>query len=87
MLTCSRQTGDVDKVTGKVVGEFDISDELWLMYHFLKGFKPGGSNLTYGYTEAEDIAAGRPVAPAMVFQTYESENIEAIEVGLKTDLI
>ncbi|MDB0023712.1 TonB-dependent receptor, partial [Gammaproteobacteria bacterium] len=78
--------GDVDKVTGKVVGEFDISDGTMVYVSFSQGFKPGGSNLTYGYTEAEDIAAGRPVAPAMVFKTYESENIEAIEVGLKTDL-
>ncbi|MDA9621860.1 TonB-dependent receptor [Gammaproteobacteria bacterium] len=78
--------GDVDKVTGKVVGEFDISDGAMAYVSFSQGFKPGGSNLTYGYTEAEDIDAGRPVAPAMVFQTYESENIEAIEVGLKTDL-
>ena len=78
--------GDVDKVTGKVVGEFDLSDDTMAYVSFSQGFKPGGSNLTYGYTEAEDIAAGRPVAPAMVFQTYESENIEAIEVGLKTDL-
>ena len=78
--------GDVDKVTGKVVGEFDISDGTMAYLSFSQGFKPGGSNLTYGYTEAEDITAGRPVAPAMVFQTYESENIEAIEVGLKTDL-
>ncbi|MDB2474271.1 TonB-dependent receptor [Gammaproteobacteria bacterium] len=78
--------GSVDKVTGKVVGEFDISDGTMAYLSFSQGFKPGGSNLTYGYTEAEDIVAGRPVAPAMVFQTYESENIEAIEVGLKTDL-
>ena len=80
-------SGDVDKVTGKVVGEFDLSDEAMAYVSFSQGFKPGGSNLTYGYTEAEDIAEGRPVAPAMVFQTYESENIEAIEFGLKTDLL
>ena len=29
-------SGDVDKVTGKVVGEFDLSDGLWLMYPFHK---------------------------------------------------
>ena len=80
-------SGDVDKVTGKVVGEFDLSDGTMAYVSFSQGFKPGGSNLTYGYTEAEDIAAERPVAPAMVFQTYESENIEAIEFGLKTDLL
>jgi iron complex outermembrane receptor protein len=56
-------------------------------WSFSQGFKPGGSNLTYGYTEAEDIIAERPVAPAMVFQTYQSETIEAFEVGIKTDLL
>mgnify|MGYP006082968907 CR=1 FL=1 len=78
--------GDVDKLTGKVVGEFDLSDVAMAYVSFSQGFKPGGSNLTYGYTEAEDVAAARPVAPAMVFQTYESENIESLEIGLKTAL-
>ena len=79
--------GEVDKVTGKVVGEYDLSDQTMAYWSFSQGFKPGGSNLTYGYTEAEDIIAERPVAPAMVFQTYQSETIEAFEVGIKTDLL
>ncbi|MDC1183816.1 TonB-dependent receptor, partial [Gammaproteobacteria bacterium] len=78
--------GDVDKLTGKVVGEFDLSNVAMAYISFSQGFKPGGSNLTYGYTEAEDAAAARPVAPAMVFQTYKSENIESFEIGLKTAL-
>ena len=78
--------GDVDKLTGKVVGEFDLSNVAMAYVSFSQGFKPGGSNLTYGYTEAEDAAAARPVAPAMVFQTYKSENIESFEIGLKTAL-
>ena len=79
--------GEVDKVTGKIVGEYDLSDQTMAYWSISQGFKPGGSNLTYGYTEAEDIIAERPVAPAMVFQTYQSETIEAIEVGIKTDLL
>ncbi|MDB2604620.1 TonB-dependent receptor [Gammaproteobacteria bacterium] len=79
--------GEVDKVTGKVVGEYDLSDQTMAYWSVSQGFKPGGSNLTYGYTEAEDIIAERPVAPAMVFQTYQSETIEAFEVGIKTDLL
>ena len=79
--------GEVDKVTGKIVGEYDLSNQTMAYWSFSQGFKPGGSNLTYGYTEAEDIIAERPVAPAMVFQTYHSETIEAFEVGIKTDLL
>ena len=79
--------GEVDKVTGKVVGEYDLSDQTMAYWSISQGFKPGGSNLTYGYTEAEDIIAERPVAPAMVFQTYQSETIEAFEVGIKTVLL
>ncbi|MDB3951795.1 TonB-dependent receptor [Gammaproteobacteria bacterium] len=79
--------GEVDKVTGKIVGEYDLSDQTMAYWSISQGFKPGGSNLTYGYTETEDIIAERPVAPAMVFQTYQSETIEAFEVGIKTDLL
>ena len=53
---------------------------------YTKGFKPGGSNLTFGYTEEEDVIAERPVAPAMVYPTFESESVNAVEFGLKTDL-
>ena len=49
-----------------------------------RGFKPGGSNLTFGFTEEEDAAAGRPIAPALVFPTFESETVESVEVGLKS---
>jgi iron complex outermembrane receptor protein len=54
---------------------------------FARGFKPGGSNLTFGFTEAEDAVAGRPLAPALVFPTFEAETVDSIEFGLKTDLM
>ena len=40
-----------DKVTGRLVVEHDINESTMLFGSFTKGFKPGGSNLTYG-TEA-----------------------------------
>ena len=45
---------------------------------YTRGFKPGGSNLTYGL---ESI-----VAPVVVLPTFEEEIVDAYEVGLKTDL-
>ena len=80
------EKGTVDKVTGKVVGEIDLDEDTMAYVSYTKGFKPGGSNLTFGYTEAEDVIAERPVAPAMVYPTFESESVNAVEFGLKTDL-
>ena len=80
------EKGTVDKVTGKVVGEIDLDEDTMAYVSYTKGFKPGGSNLTFGYTEEEDVIAERPVAPAMVYPTFESESVNAIEFGLKTDL-
>jgi len=45
---------------------------------FSKGFKPGGSNLTFGFDGDN--------APPMVFPTFEAETVDSTEVGLKTDL-
>ena len=66
-----------EKKNMNVVAINDIADNDAMVYlSYSKGFKPGGSNLTFGFTEAEDVIAERPVAPAMVFPTYESETIE-----------
>ena len=46
---------------------------------FSTGFKPGGTNLTYGYADDN--------APPMVFQTFEPETVDSVEFGLKTDLL
>lgn len=67
-----------DKVTGRLVLEHDINDSTMLFGSFTKGFKPGGSNLTYG-TEAV-------VAPIIVLPIFNEEIVNAYEVGLKTDL-
>ncbi len=81
------EKGTSDETTGKITGELDLSDSAMAYLSMARGFKPGGSNLTFGFTEAEDIAAGRPVAPAMVFPTFQAETVDSIEFGLKADLL
>ena len=81
------EKGTSDETTGKITGELDLSDSAMAYLSLARGFKPGGSNLTFGFTEAEDAAAGRPLAPALVFPTFEAETVDSIEVGYKTDLM
>jgi iron complex outermembrane receptor protein len=57
-----------------------------------RGIKPGGSNLTYGYTKTEDAATSslpvflqRQSVDPLVFQTFETETLDATEIGLKAD--
>jgi len=69
---------DGNKVTGRLVVEKDIDDDTMLYGSFTRGYKPGGSNLTYG---REDV-----VAQIVVLPTFQEEIVDAFEVGLKTDL-
>jgi iron complex outermembrane receptor protein len=69
--------GSSDKVTGRATGEFDIADDTMLYASFTTGYKPGGTNLTYGFFDDN--------APPMVFQKFESETVDSMEFGLKTD--
>ena len=69
---------DGSKVTGRFVIEKDIDDDTMLYGSFTRGYKPGGSNLTYG---REDV-----VAQIVVLPTFQEEIVDAFEVGLKTDL-
>ena len=69
---------DSEKWTGRLVIEHDINDSAMGYVSYTRGFKPGGSNLTFGH---EDI-----IAPIVVLPVFEEETISAYEVGLKTDL-
>ena len=69
---------DGNKVTGRFVIEKDIDDNTMVFGSFTRGYKPGGSNLTYG---REDV-----VAQIVVLPTFQEEIVDAFEVGLKTDL-
>ena len=67
-----------NKITGRLVIENDLSDNSMLYGSFTRGYKPGGSNLTYG-RENE-------IAPIVVLPTFTEEVVDAFEVGLKSDL-
>ena len=67
-----------DKVTGRLVLEHDFNDYTMGYVSFTRGFKPGGSNLTFGLEDE--------IAPIVVLPIYEEEVVDAFEIGLKTDL-
>jgi len=69
---------DGSKVTSRFVIEKDIDENRMFYVSYTKGYKPGGSNLTYG---REDV-----VAPIVVLPTFEEEVVDAYEFGLKADL-
>jgi len=70
--------GTGDEVTGRITGEFDVAEATMAYLSFSTGFKPGGTNLTYGFANDN--------APPMVFQTFEAETVDSVEFGVKTDL-
>jgi len=73
-----KEEGTIDKITGKVVYELDLNDASMTYVSYTKGYKPGGTNLTFGFENDN--------APAMVFPTFKSEEVSSLELGLKTDL-
>ena len=85
------EEGTVEEITGKAALEFDFDEDTMGYMSFTRGFKPGGTNLTFGRATREELDAifrfNAAVAPAMVFKTFEPETIDAIELGLKTDLL
>ena len=69
---------DGSKMTSRFVVEKDLDENRMFYASYTKGYKPGGSNLTYG---REDV-----VAPIVVLPTFEEEVVDAYEFGLKADL-
>ena len=74
-----QEEGTSDEITSRITGEFDVADSTMVYLTFSKGFKPGGSNLTFGFTDDN--------APPMVFPTFEAETVDSTEIGIKTDLL
>ncbi len=69
---------DSEKWTGRLALEHDFNDSTMGYISYTRGFKPGGSNLTFGREEE--------IAPIVVLPIFEEETIDAYEIGLKTDL-
>lgn len=66
-----------EKLTGRLALEYDIGDSSMIYGSVTSGFKPGGSNLTFG---REDI-----IAPIVVLPTFQDETVVSYEFGLKSD--
>ena len=75
-----------EEVTGKATIEYDFQDDAMYYISAVRGYKPGGSNLTFGFTIAQDIASGfRQSAAPLVFPTFEAETVDSLEFGIKAD--
>ena len=73
-----QEEGTTDEITTRITGEYDLAEATIVYLTFASGFKPGGSNLTFGFDNDN--------APPMVFPTYLAETVDSVEFGLKTDL-
>ncbi|WP_078084673.1 TonB-dependent receptor [Microbulbifer mangrovi] len=70
---------ETDVVTGRLALEHDLGETTMVYGSYTRGFKPGGSNLTYGNSEDG--------SPALVDPTFEDETIDAFELGIKAELL
>ncbi|REL32316.1 TonB-dependent receptor [Thalassotalea euphylliae] len=79
----------VEEVTGRIAVEYDISDDIMVYGSYTRGFKPGGSNLTFGFEPGEfDFISGAiDNSEPLVFPTFENETINAYELGIKAELL
>jgi iron complex outermembrane receptor protein len=78
---------DLEKTTGRIAVEYDLNSDTMTYASFTKGFKPGGSNLTFGFPVDDEQNFGAQPAPQLVFPFFDSETIDAYEIGIKTDLL
>ena len=78
---------DLEKTTGRIAIEYDLNSDTMTYASFTKGFKPGGSNLTFGFPVDDEQNFGAQPAPQLVFPFFDSETIDAYEIGIKTDLL
>ena len=58
-LSVPNQIYDLDErdnaISGRVTFEYDVDSDTMIYFSQTRGFKPGGGNLTFGFTEAEDL--------------------------------
>ena len=78
---------ELDETTGRIAYERDLDEDTMVYVSYTKGFKPGGSNLTFGWPVDDEREYGALPAPQLVFPLFQSEMIDAFEVGLKTDFL
>jgi len=86
---CDNLSSSSDETTGKIAVEYDFNGSTMGYASYTIGSKPGGTNLTYGFSTREELDAdfrfASPVVTPMVYRAFESENLESLEFGLKSD--
>ena len=77
----------VEEVTGRLAFEYDISNDTLFFTSYTRGFKPGGSNLTFGIVpgDIDPISGGVDNSAPLVLPTFDNETIDAYELGVKTE--
>lgn len=74
-----RQSTSSRTLTGRLSFERNLNASSMVYLSTVRGYKPAGSNLTFGREEE--------IAPIVVLPTYKKEIVNTIEVGLKTDFL
>ena len=78
-----------EEVTGKITMEYDIQDDAMYYISATRGFKPGGSNLTFGFATQAELNAnfrfGSVLVSPLVLPAFEPETVNSLEFGLKAD--
>ena len=78
-----------EEVTGKITMEYDIQDDAMYYISATRGFKPGGSNLTFGFATQAELNAnfrfGSVLVAPLVLPAFEPETVNSLEFGLKAD--
>ena len=78
-----------EEVTGKITMEYDIRDDSMYYISATRGFKPGGSNLTFGFATQAELNAnfrfGSVLVSPLVLPAFEPETVNSLEFGLKAD--
>ena len=68
-----------EESSGRLTLEYDLDADSMMYVSQTRGFKPGGTNLTFG--------SSGDGTPAMVQQTFKSETLDSTEIGFKTELL
>ena len=69
---CDNLEGSSEETTGKFALEYDVDDDTMIYASFTAGSKPGGTNLTYGFTTQAELDANFLFTSPLVCLLYTS---------------
>ena len=76
---------ELDETTGRLALEYDFNDSTMAYISYTKGLSPVEAT-TFGFPSRWTKLWSNP-APNLIFPIFKSETIDAIEVGIKSDLL